>query len=565
MTWEPELEELAQKRALAKRMGGAEGIERQHAQGRLTVRERLDVLLDPESFQEVGTMLGVARYDENDELLTFRPDASVRGFGLIEGRKVIVQGGDFTIRGGAGDASVSAAGIAGKGREITSFVADLGVPIIRLLDSAGGSVRNYDLENPIGTAPSIVHHSIADPPLDNLKLEPTGVPGSFDLPPHFDASAAAPAAHNILLASLAQGNLLAQVPVVSAVLGTVAGAPAVVAGNSHFSVMTKTSDAFVGGPPMVKQALGVDMTKQELGDYKVQAQAAGTIHNVAEDEVDAFSQIRRFLSFLPSNVWQLPPRVEPEDDPNRRDEELLSLIPRNRHVVYDVYKLIETIVDKDSTFEISRLFGRALVTMLARIDGFPVAVMANDCRYHGGAMTPDACIKFERFVDFANTFHLPIVFFCDVPGFMIGIDSEKQGIIRFSNHAMAAVTEATIPYITIVTRRLYGVAGGTAKQNGMGVRYAWPSGESGSLVAEGGVQAAFRREIEAAEDPIALRDQIEERFIRAASVLRQPGLATPLEVIDPRDTRPAIVDYIRMTHSVNATQLGPKIRVGMRP
>jgi len=565
MTWGPELEELAEKRELSKRMGGTEGIDRQHAQGRLTVRERLEVLLDPDSFQEVGTMNGVARYDENDRLVTFRPDSSVRGYGLIDGRKVILQGGDFTIRGGASDGSVNAAGIAGKGRDITSFAADLGVPMIRLLDSSGGSVRNYDLEKPIGDAASIVHHSIDDPPPDNVELKPTGVPGSFDVPRHFDASTAAPASHNVLLANLAQGNLLAQVPVVSAVLGTVAGAPAVFAGNSHFSVMTKSSDTFVGGPPMVKQALGIDMTKQELGDYRVQAQAAGTIHNVAEDEADAFSQIRRFLSYLPSNVWQLAPRAEPKDDPNRRDEELLSFIPRDRHIVYDIYKLIETVVDKDSTFEISRLYGRALVTMLARIDGFPVAVMANNCRYHGGAMTPDACIKFERFVDFANTFHLPIVYFCDVPGFMIGIESEKGGIIRFANHAMAAVTEATIPYITIVTRRLYGVAGGTAKQNGMGVRYAWPSGESGSLVAEGGVQAAFRREIEAADDPVAHRAEIEQRFIKAASVLRQPGLATPMEVIDPRDTRPAIIDYLRMTHSVNATQLGPKIKVGMRP
>lgn len=565
MDWKPELEELSQKRELAKRMGGSEGIDRQHAQGRLTVRERLDVLLDPKSFQEVGTMNGIATYDEDDHLLTFRPNTSIGGYGLIGGRKVIVTGGDFTIRGGSGDGAVNAAGIAGKGRSINQFAEDLGIPMIRLLDSAGGSVRNYDLKNPIGDAASIIHHRISDPPPDNLDLEPSGVPGSFDIPRHFDSSTVTPASRNTLLDSLAKGNLLAQVPVVSAVLGTVAGAPAVHAGDSHFSVMTKNSDTFVGGPPMVKQALGVDMTKQELGDYRVQAQTAGTIHNVAEDEADAFSQIRQFLSYLPSNVWELPPRLDPTDDPNRREEELLSFVPRNRHLVYDVYKLIDMVVDKESTFEISRLFGRALVTMLARIDGFPVAIMANDCRYHGGAMTVDACIKFERFVDFANTFHIPVIFFCDVPGFMIGQDSEKRGIIRFSNHAMAAVTEATIPYITIVTRRLYGVAGGTAKQNGMGMRYAWPSGESGSLVAEGGVQAAFKREIEAADDPVALRSEIEERFIKAASVLRQPGLAAPLEVIDPRDTRPAIIDYIRMTHSINANQLGPKIRVGMRP
>ena len=562
MTWMPEMDELELKRALARRMGGAEGIERQHAQGRLTVRERIDRLLDRESFQEVGTHNGSASYDDDDRLVSYRPSSTIRGYGRIEGRTVIVEGGDFTIRGGAADGTI---GGGGRGRPLTALVEELGVPLIRLLDAAGGSVRNYDPNNAIGSAPSIVHHRLEDPGPPAVHLEPTGVPGSFDLPQHFDASDIVPAPRNDLLASLARDNLLAQVPVVSAVLGSVAGGPAVAAGDCHFSIMTKDSETFVGGPPMVKQALGLTMTKQELGNYKIQAEAAGVIHNVAEDEQDALDQIRRFLSYLPPSVWQLPPRIEPEDDPNRRDEALISFIPRDRHKGYDVYQLIETVMDRDSTFEISRLFGRSLVTMLARIDGFPVAVIANDCRYYGGAMTPDACIKYEHFVDFANTFHLPIVYFCDVPGFMIGLPSEKQGIIRFANRAMFAAREATIPYITIVTRRLYGVAGGSAKTNGMGVRYAWPSGESGSLVAEGGVQAAFRREIEQAPDPDAHRREIEQRFIRAASVLRQPALAAPMEIIDPRDTRPAIIDYIRKTHAANAKQLGPKIRVGMRP
>ena len=560
MTWAPEMEELERKRELAKRMGGAEGIERQHGQGRLTVRERIDRLLDAESFAEVGTHNGAASYDDDDRLVSYRPGSSVRGYGSIDGRSVIVVGDDFTIRGGAADGTIG-----GRGRQLTDIVEELGVPLIRLLDAAGGSVRNYDPGTAIGTAPSIVHHEIADLEPLAVDLEPTGVPGSFDLPAHFDTSDIVPTPRNDFLANLARGHLLAQVPVVSAVLGSVAGGPAVAAGDCHFSVMTKDSETFVGGPPMVKQALGMTMTKQELGNYKVQAEAAGAIHNVAEDEPDAFDQIRRFLSYLPSNVWQLPPRVEPEDDPNRRDEELLSLIPRDRHRAYDVYQLIESVMDRDSTFEISRLFGRSLVTMLARLDGFPVAVIANDCRYYGGAMTPDACLKYERFVDFANTFHLPVIYFCDIPGFMVGLSSEKQGIIRFANRAMFAAREATIPYVTIVIRRLYGVAGGAAKSNGLGVRYAWPSGESGSLVAEGGVQAAFRREIEAAPDPIARRSEIEDRFIRAASVLRQPGQAAPMEIIDPRDTRRAVIDYVRRTHAVNAQQLGPKIRVGMRP
>ncbi len=560
MTWMPEMEELALKRELAKRMGGEEGIARQHAQGRLTVRERLDLLLDPRSLQEVGTTGGVSKYDDEGNLASFRPDSTVTGYGLIEGRPVIVQGQDFTIRGGAADGAVR-----GGGPGLDGMAGELRMPFIRLLDGAGGSVRNYDPDNRPGGAQSIVHHRIDDLGERPVTLGVTGVPGTFDLPKVPDFSNLIPSPRNDFLAGLARGNLLAQVPVISAVLGSVAGGPAVQVGACHFAIMTKNSETFVGGPPMVAQALGVRMTKQELGNFHVQAEAAGVVHNVAEDEEDACRQIRHFLSYLPSNVWQLPPRVEPEDDPNRRDEELMSFIPRNRRTTYDVRRMIRMVMDRDSTFEISHLYGRALVTMLARIDGFPVAVIANDCRREGGAMTPTACIKFEHFVDFADTFHLPVVYFCDVPGFMVGIDSEKGGIIRFANRAMAAVREATIPYITIVTRRLYGVAGGSAKRGGMSVRYAWPSAESGSLVAEGGVMAAFRREIEAAPDPDARRHEIEDRFIRLASVLRQPGLAQPMEIVDPRDTRPLIVDYIRKTHPVNATQLGPKIRVGMRP
>ncbi|MAF08775.1 MAG: hypothetical protein CL389_13110 [Acidiferrobacteraceae bacterium] len=560
MTWTPEMERLERMRELGKRMGGPEGIERQKAQGRLTVRERIDLLVDPASFEEVGTVNGVAKFDEDDNLVSFRPGSTVSGYGRIEGRSVIVDGQDFTIRGGASDGAIGY-----RGRSVTSMVQDLRMPLVKLLDGAGGSVRNYDTQTRIGSASSIVHHRVDDLEERPVQLGDSGVPGSFDLPRNFDSSHIVPSQRDDLLTGLARGNLLAQVPVVSAVLGSVAGGPAVEVGNCHFSIMTKDSETFVGGPPMVKQALGVEMTKQELGNYRVQAKAAGAVHNVAEDEEDAFRQIRRFLSYLPSNVWQLPPRIEPDDDPNRREEELFSFMPRNRREIHDVRKLAALIMDRDSTFEISALYGRALVTMLARIDGFPVAVIANDCRYNGGAMTVSACIKFERFIDFTDTFHIPVVYFCDVPGFMVGLQSEKDGIIRFANRAMFAVRDATIPYITIVTRRLYGVASGAAKINGMGVRYAWPSGESGSLVAEGGVQAAYRRDIEAAEDPDAKRQELEERYIRMASVLRQPGLATPMEIIDPRDSRPAIIDYIRKTHAVNATQLGPKIRVGMRP
>jgi acetyl-CoA carboxylase carboxyltransferase component len=349
------------------------------------------------------------------------------------------------------------------------------------------------------------------------------------------------------------------------VLGSAAGWIAIAAVDSHFSVMTReTSELFVAGPPLIKQALNLDITKQELGNYTIHVQHTGVINNVAEDETDAFRQIRSFLSYLPPNVWQLPPRSEPNDDQNRRDPELAAIIPRERRRTYDVRKLICMLVDRDSDFEIAPLFGRAIVTMFVRFDGFPVALIANDCRQDGGAQTAAACQKFERFVDLADTFHLPVVYLCDVPGFMIGPASEKQGTLRWALRANVAVREATVPYMTIITRRFYGVAVGGSKRNeGLTPRYAWPSAENGSLPAAGGVMAAFRRQIAAAPDPDGMRKEIEERLNMMASVTRRPQFVD--EVIDPRDTRPAIIDFVRRAQAVNAAQLGPKLRLGMRP
>ena len=561
MDWKPEVEQLQRLRRLRRRMGGPDGVARQHAQGRLTVRERIDLLVDDASFQETSTLAGRASWSEDGALESFRPDAYVTGMAAIGGRPVVVEAGDFTIRGGSADS-----GIPYPRAGVSYLAGEMRTPFIRLLDGAGGSVRNYDPEARTAggdPAATLTHDAADEAPL--VEAKPTGTPGSLDLPRHHAYGAAAPAVEDALASRMAHGNLLAQVPVVAAVLGSVAGLPAVHVGDCHFSVMTKTAETFVGGPPMIAQALGVTVTKQQLGDWTVQAKTSGVVNNVAESEADAFEQIRRFLSYVPSNVWQPPPWIEPEDDPNRRDESLISAIPKRRTTAYDVRKIIRAVVDRDSTFEISALYGRAMVTMLARIDGHPVAVVANDCRHDGGAMTPAACIKAERFVDVADTFHLPIIYFADVPGFMIGPESEAGGIIRFANRVSYAVREASVPYITIVLRRMYGVASNMAKGEGLSLRYAWPSAESGSLVAQGGVMAAYRREIEAAPDPVARRLEIEERFQRMASILRQPGLARPQEIIDPRDTRPAIVDFIRRSHAANGSRLGPKLRVGMRP
>ncbi|MHB8575220.1 MAG: acyl-CoA carboxylase subunit beta [Dehalococcoidia bacterium] len=564
MTWQNELDELGLKRSLALRMGGEAGIARQRAQGRLTVRERIDLLTDAGSFQELSSTVGVAEYDDLGNLVSFRPANTIAGYGAIDGRPICLRADDFTIRGGSTDTAAT-----GK-RTIEQKAMDWRVPLVRLLDGAGGSVREVaGREVPAGTGnDSDSPHAVANASQAIENVRPAGTPGSIDVPPLAGTPQHSAIPRTDLATALARGKLLAQVPVVSAVLGSAAGWIAIAAADSHFSVMTRnTSELFVAGPPLIRQALNIEITKQELGNYKVHAQHTGVINNVAEDEADAFRQIRAFLSYLPPNVWQLPPRCvsdESADDPNRREAALATIIPRDRRKTYDVRKLIRMVVDRDSTFEISPLFGRAIVTMFARIDGFPVALIANDCRQDGGAQTAAACQKFERFVDLADTFHLPVVYLCDVPGFMIGPEAEKQGTLRWALRANIAVEEATVPYISIITRRFYGVAVGGAKRGGgLTPRYAWPSAENGSLPAAGGVMAAFRRQIEAAPDPEAMRSELEERLNLMASVSRHPQFVD--EVIDPRDTRPALVEFVRRAQEINAAQLGPKLHVGMRP
>ncbi|MBN1368379.1 MAG: hypothetical protein JW967_10695 [Dehalococcoidales bacterium] len=522
MVWQKEVDELKRRRELAKEMGGLDGIARQRRRGRLTARERIDLLLDGNSFHEIGSVAGSAEYDDKGDMKSFTHMNHVIGFGKINGRRVCVDAGDFTIHGAVMDP------VAHMGELITEQMAlERRVPLIKLLDSGGGSV---------------------------LQIEKRGRTHLLGYPHGFidDASTVV--------------KLMAQAPVVSAALGTLGGAPPVIAASSHWSIMTKNSELFVAGPPLVKQALGIDITRENLGNYKVHAYQSGVIDNVAEDEKDAFRQIRLFLSYLPQNVWQQPPRVQTGDDPNRRDDELLSIIPRDRRKSYDMHRLIGHIVDIDSVFELSPFYGRSLITVLARMDGYPVAIMANDCRWFGGAMTVAACEKMTRFVDFADTFHLPVIYLADCPGFMIGPQSEKEGIERKAARLSFTLQQMTVPGIPIMLKRSYGVAGALcAAVSSLKLRYAWPSGEWGSLPIEGGVMAAYRQEIENAPDPEAKRTEIENRLARLRSPFRTAEAFEVEEIIDPRDTRQILCEFVGNAWEITATQLGIKSRVGIRP
>ena len=518
MSWQAEVDEIRRRMALAAAMGGAANVERQHASGKLTVRERLARLLDAGSFHEIGALTGKATYEEG-RLTGFVPSNYVLGTGRIDGRRVVAGGDDFTVRGGAADGSVAYK--AGYGERMAR---ELRLPIIRLVDGTGGggSVKTLD------------------------EMKRTYVPAN----PAWDTVVA----------------LLSEVPVVGACMGSVAGLGAARVVTAHFSLMVKgTSQLFVAGPPVVERGVGEVVTKEELGGSHIHAHESGAVDNEVESEDEAFAAIRRFLSYLPSSVWQVPPRQCPDDDPGRREEALLALVPRNRRRGYDVRRLLALVLDRDSFFELGRFHGRPIVSGLARLDGYPVGVLASDPLQGGGGLDAPASEKMARFIDLCDTFHLPCVNFVDQPGFLIGTAAERAGTIRAGARALAAVYQATVPWVSIIVRRVFGVAGAAhGNASGMNLRYAWPSGDWGSLPIEGGVMAAYRREIEAAPDPEARRRELEAKLDGLRSPFRTAEAFGIEEIIDPRDTRPLLCDWVAGAYDVLPAELGPKRR-GCRP
>jgi acetyl-CoA carboxylase carboxyltransferase component len=336
---------------------------------------------------------------------------------------------------------------------------------------------------------------------------------------------------------------LGHVPVVSAALGAVAGMPAARLVSSHLSIMTRTSSqVLIGGPALVERALRVKLTKEELGGPDVHLKS-GVVDNVAEGEREVFAQIRRFLSYLPSNASQRAPLAACDDPLDRSAEELLSIIPRDRRRTYKMRRILELTLDRGSLFEIAAQYGRTQITALARVAGRPVGVIANDPYFYAGSMTADGAQKVRRFIDMCDTFGLPIVSFVDEPGFMIGPDAERAATIRHGAALMCAVMQSSVPWLSVIVRKVYGVAGGAHFGPG-GMRIAWPSAESGALPVEGGVAVAFRRELAEAADPEARRRELEQQLLAARSPFAAAEAFGVHELIDPRATRPALCAWI---------------------
>ncbi len=518
MSWQDESDAIERRRRLAREQGGSDAVARQHERGRGTVRERIAALADKESFHEYGETAGRSELGPEGDLRGFTPANLVVGTIRIDGRTVVVGGDDFTIRGGAyGQAALR------KGQYADALAIRRRVPLVRLLEGGGASVSgSYEQRGRSGydlTSPS---------PLNLLALE-----------------------------------ALATVPVACAALGPCAGFPAGRLVASHFSVMTRdTAQVLTGGPVLVERALGVTLTKEELGGAAVHLRS-GVVDNGAADEADALAQIRRFLSYLPSNVGEAAPVAPCDDPPDRAEEELLAILPRNARRAYKVRRIVELVVDRDSFFELAPLYGRSQVVGLARLRGQPIGLVANDCMQQGGAMTAAGARKLRRFVETCDAFHLPLVSFVDEPGFMIGPDAERAATIRFGMEALFAVQQTRVPWLAVVLRKSYGVAQGIHYGPGATV-IAWPSMQSGALPVESGVALAFAREIAEAPDPEARRRELESEMAAAQSVFPRAEDFGVHDLIDPRRTRPVLCQWIDEIQTELRQQTGPRAYT-MRP
>src|SRR4051794_5642516 len=488
MSMRKKAEELSRRRAAARKMGGEARLARQKERGKLDARARMDLLLDAGTFRELGilaTHLGKADSPTP-------ADGVICGTGLIDGRPVCVAAYDFTVLGGS---------IGPVGERKVARLRELSlrerIPMIWLIDS-GGARLSSDPEEAAWIS------SFADTGyLFREQVVMSGV-----------------------------------VPQVAAMMGPGAAGTAYIPGLADFVPMVRgTSSIAIGGPYLVKSVVGEDVTEEALGGSKVHTEVSGVADLEAASDAECLAAVREYLGYLPLRCGEKPPRLPTTDPADRRDESLLDLVPDDPRKVYDVRKVIAAIVDEAHLFEIKPRWAKSLVTALARIDGRSVGIVANNPMYLGGVLDVDSADKAARFVNLCDAFEIPLVFLQDVPGFMVGSKVERQGIIRHGAKMLHAVSNATVPKLTVVLRKGYGA--GYYVMNGRAyepdVLLAWPTAEISVMGAEGMVAIAAQKLLRDAEDPAAEKARLAAAIRPYIDVYRVAALAHVDDVIDPRD------------------------------
>ncbi|NDG38039.1 MAG: hypothetical protein EBY28_01250 [Betaproteobacteria bacterium] len=504
---------LEQRRARALALGGEDRIQRQRNQGKLTVRERVGLLTDAGTFQEYGQLCShVSEAVQRTDEIT-PADGVVAGFGKIGGRFAALVAEDFTVKGGS-HGVINAK----KKLHMVQMARRERVPLVWMVDGAGA--RGQELMN--DGLPDVTHF------LEIARLSGTA-------------------------------------PQVSLVLGPCAGDSALVGAATEFIVMREgTGMMAAGGPPVVKAATGQDVSKEDLGGSEIHAKLSGIVDRVAKTDEEAIDLARAFLSYLPTNAWAYPPQTaasEPEDI------DLDRVLPDNPRRGYDVKQVIRGIVDAGSFFELKPDWARMLVTGLGRIEGHSVGIVANQSMVYAGAITASAARKARRFIDLCSAYHIPLVFLQDVPGVMTGPQAEKEGALREGLAVVYALAWSDVPKVTIVLRKAFGF--GACAMGGWGGEQsliaAWPTADFASLPVSGGVAAAFKTEIAAADDPAAMQREIEARFKDGTDPFNSAARFTVHDVIKPSETRQRVKLALELSRNRRTQSPAPVARYGVMP
>lgn len=501
-----ELQEMAEKARLG---GGEERIKKQHDKGKLTARERVEALLDPHSFTELDRFAAHQCHDFNMEKNKVLGDGVVTGYGTIDSRLVYVFAQDFTVFGGSlGEMHAS------KICKVMDLAMRTGAPVIGLNDSGGARIQ-----------------------------EGVTSLGGY--------------------AEIFWRNVMASgvIPQISAIMGPCAGGAVYSPAMTDFILMVdQLSHMFITGPEVIKTVTKEEVTFEELGGARTHSTKSGVAHFSCSDEQDCFAVIRKLLGFIPQNNMEDPPVIKSDDDPNRQDEELMSIVPDSPEKPYDIKDAIIKIVDNSDFLEVHRDFALNIVVGFARLDGRPVGIVANQPNVLAGVLDIAASVKGARFVRFCDSFNIPLVAFVDVPGFLPGTDQEWGGIINHGAQLLYAFCEATVPKLTVITRKAYG--GAYDVMNSKHVRadfnVAWPTAEIAVMGPQGAVNIIFRKEVLQAEDP---QKVIHELVTEYRKKFANPYVAAERgyidDVIEPQQTRPKLISALKMLENKRQT-LPPK-------
>jgi methylmalonyl-CoA decarboxylase subunit alpha len=505
MGFEPLLNELASKRKKALEQGSSEKVKKQHDKGRLMARERIDRLLDPESFFEFGILASSDRPGMEDRTPA---DGLITGFGTIHGREIGIIANDFTVL-----ASSNARVYSKKAKYIREQVVEKGLPLVWLGESGGG--RLPDLQGARGI------------------VSLTGEGGSerwvFSQYSHFR-----------------------ETPWMMAIMGPSNGVPMWQSCLSDFVVQVKGSTLSVSGARALQKSIAATYTDEEMGGWKIHAERTGITDRVAEDEEECFRLIRQFLDYMPNHNMELPPTKPVPKSSGKDMEKIVGILPEKRTRGYDMYRIINTVVDSGSIFDLKPSFGKTLITCLARLNGHVVGIIANQPLVNGGSMDTDALNKMMSFLCLCDSFNIPLVFLHDTPGFLVGREAELKKVGAKVTNALHALAQVSVPKISIIIRKSYGQAGGNMCGPGVGPDFivSWPTGEGGFLDPEVAADVAFGA-LSAEE-----RRELTRQMLKDSSMYPLAREFFIHDVIDPRETRNYLLRTMKIIQSSKTKGIG---------